>query len=244
MKLIDLNADLGESAIAIANGTQQQLLQFITSANIACGGHAGDEATMRTTLEQCRQHHVAIGAHPSYPDRTNFGRTHIEISPADLAASLTAQVESLIKIADELGVKVTHLKPHGALYNAAAQDARLAQTIVDSVRHHPHLILYGLRGSVMLDVFREAGFRTARETFADRAYQPDGTLRPRHLPGAVLTDPHQIAANILDLTHQADTICIHSDTKNAIAIAQAVRAALTANAIALSQIQLDGPPGP
>ena len=227
MKYIDLNADLGESPTAISDGTQQQLLQFITSANIACGGHAGDEATMRTTIEQCRQSHIAIGAHPSYPDRANFGRTQIEISPAHLAASLTAQVESLIKIAGELGVKVTHLKPHGALYNAAAQDARLAQTIVESIRHHPHLILYGLRGSLMLDVFQKAGFRTASETFADRAYQPDGTLRPRHLPGAVLTDPQQIAANILALTHQADTICIHSDTKNAIEIAQAVRAALT-----------------
>ena len=236
MKHIDLNADLGESPIAIADGTQQQLLQFITSANIACGGHAGDDATMRTTLEQCRQSNVAIGAHPSYPDRTNFGRTKIEISPAHLAASLTAQVEALIKIADELGVQVTHLKPHGALYNAAAQDARLAKTIVESIRHHPHLILYGLRGSVMLDVFREAGFRVARETFADRAYQPDGTLRLRHLPGAVLTDPQQVAANVLALTHQADTICIHSDTKNAIEIAQAVRAALTSQGFTLSPL--------
>ena len=236
MKYIDLNADLGESPIAIADGTQQQLLQFITSANIACGGHAGDEATMRTTLAQCRQSNVAIGAHPSYPDRTNFGRTKIEISPAHLAASLTAQVEALIKIADELGVKVTHLKPHGALYNAAAQDARIAQTIVESVRHHPELILYGLRHSVMLDVFQEAGFRTASEAFADRAYQPDGKLRPRHLPGAVLTDPQQIAANIIALTHQADTICIHSDTPNAIEIAQAVRAALTAQGFTISPI--------
>ena len=236
MKLIDLNADLGESPAALADGTQQQLLQFITSANIACGGHAGDAATMRTTLEQCRQSNVAIGAHPSYPDRANFGRAQIEISAAHLAASLTAQVEALIKIANELGVKVTHLKPHGALYNAAAQDARLAQTIVESVRHHPHLILYGLRGSVMLDVFREAGFRVAREAFADRAYQPDGTLRLRHLPGAVLTDPQQVAANVLALTHQADTICIHSDTKNAIEIAQAVRAALTAQGFTLSPL--------
>lgn len=236
MKLIDLNADLGESPAAISDGTQRQLLRFITSANIACGGHAGDEATMRTTIEQCRQSNVAIGAHPSYPDRANFGRTQIEISPAHLAASLTAQVEALIKIANELGVKVTHLKPHGALYNAAAQDARLAQTIVESIRHHPHLILYGLRGSVMLDVFREAGFRVARETFADRAYQPDGTLRPRHLPGAVLTDPQQVAANVLALTHQADTICIHSDTKNAIEIAQAVRAALTSQGFTLSPL--------
>ncbi len=233
MKLIDLNADLGESPTAIANGTQQQLLRFITSANIACGGHAGDEATMRTTIQQCQKANVAIGAHPSYPDRTNFGRNQIEISPADLAASLTAQVESLIEIANELGVKVTHLKPHGALYNAAAQDARLAQTIVESVRHHPHLILYGLRSSVMLDVFQKAGFRTARETFADRAYQPDGTLRPRHLPGAILTDPHRIAANLLDLTHQADTICIHSDTKNAVAIAQAVHSSLTTQGFTL-----------
>ena len=236
MKQIDLNADLGESPTAIANGTQSQLLQFITSANIACGGHAGDPATMRTTIQQCQKSNVAIGAHPSYPDRVNFGRTQIEISPAHLAASLTAQLESLIEIANELGVRVTHLKPHGALYNAAAQDARIAQTIVDSVRHYPHLILYGLRGSVMLDVFQKAGFRTAREAFADRAYQPDGTLRPRHLPGAILTDPHQIAANILALTHHSDTICIHSDTKNAPEIAQAVRAALTAQGFTLSPL--------
>lgn len=236
MKYIDLNADLGESIAVMADGTQEQLLRHITSANIACGGHAGDAASMRVTLEQCRHRQVAIGAHPSYPDRANFGRADLAIASADLAASITAQVEALIKIANELGVTVTHLKPHGALYNAAAQDSQIAQTIVEAVRRHPQLILYGLRGSIMLEVFRAAGFRTASEVFADRAYQPDGTLRPRHLPGAVLTDPQQIAANVIALTPQAETICIHSDTPHAIEIAQAVRAALTAHGFTLSPI--------
>ena len=223
MKPIDLNADIEDAA-------QQHLLSLITSANIACGGHAGDPAMMRLTLQQCRTQGVAAGAHPSYPDRANFGRTPLDLSPADLAATVAQQVQALADIAEDLVIALTHVKPHGALYNAAARDAGIARAIATGLRAHPHLILYGLRGSLMLDVFQQAGFRIAAEVFADRAYQPDGSLRPRHLPGALITDPQQAARNALALLSSGgvDTICLHSDTPGALAIASAVREALTA----------------
>jgi len=216
MKFIDLNADLGEST---DYHLQEQLLHLITSANIACGGHAGDADTMRITLEQCRRHQVAAGAHPSYPDRENFGRQTLAISQAELTASIAAQVNAL--------GPVTHVKPHGALYNEAAKDPQIAQAIADAIQPGP--VLYGLKGSLMLDVFRKAGFRIAREVFADRAYQPDGSLRPRHLPGALITDPSEAAANALKLAEDADTICLHSDTPGAVEIARAVRQTLEQN---------------
>lgn len=237
MKRIDLNADVGESPAASLDGSQEALLRVITSANLACGGHAGDRETMTIALEQCRRHRVAAGAHPSYPDPANFGRLTLAISPADLAASLAAQFTALHTLALELGVPLTHVKPHGALYNDAARDPQLAQVIVEALGDHPALLLYGLRGSVMLDVFRQAGFRTAAEAFADRAYQPDGSLRPRSLPGALITDPHQAAANALKLAEEgADTLCVHSDTPGALAIAEAVREKLTARGYAIGPL--------
>ncbi len=231
---IDLNADLGESR---DYALQERLLQVITSANVACGGHAGDGETMRTTLEQCRCLGVAAGAHPSYPDRMNFGRLALNLPPADLAASIAAQVAELMEVARALGVVVTHAKPHGALYNQAARDPAIAAAIVDGLRAYPALVLYGLRGSVMLDVFRDAGFATASEVFADRAYEPDGSLRPRDLPGALLEDPATAAGNALQLALSgADTVCVHSDTPGAVAIARAVRERLTASGFTLGPI--------
>jgi UPF0271 protein len=237
MKRIDLNADLGESQAALLDGTQAALLCEITSANIACGGHAGDPVLMRATVEQCQSEGVSAGAHPSYPDRENFGRTTLDMALSDLTASIAEQLHSLQHLARELGVAITHLKPHGALYNDAAKDPQLAQAIVHAAVEYPNLILYGLRGSIMIDVFRQAGFRTAAEVFADRAYQPDGSLRPRHLPGALITDPDEAAANALKLAEsKADTICVHSDTPNAIAIARAVRAKLVSHGFTIGPI--------
>ncbi len=237
MKRIDLNADLGESAEAVLNGQQAELLRTISSANIACGGHAGDESTMRQTLEQCRLAGVAAGAHPSYPDRANFGRTTLDISPSALTDSLRHQFQTLLHLASQAGIVLTHVKPHGALYNDAAKDPQVTQSIVRALDGHPHLILYGLRGSVMLDVFREAGFRTASEAFADRAYQPDGSLRPRHLPGALITNPTEAATNALALASAgADTLCVHSDTPGALAIAQAVREKLAENGFVIGPV--------
>ncbi len=231
---IDLNADLGESR---DYALQERLLQVITSANVACGGHAGDSETMRTTLEQCRRLGVAAGAHPSYPDRMNFGRLALNLQPADLAASIAAQVAELMEVARALGVVVTHVKPHGALYNQAARDPAIAAAIVEGLRAYPALVLYGLRGSVMLDVFRDAGFATASEVFADRAYETDGSLRPRDLPGALLEDPATAAGNALQLALSgADTVCVHSDTPGAVAIARAVRERLTMSGFTLGPI--------
>jgi len=228
MKFIDLNADVGE---ATDYDLQEQLLQLITSANIACGGHAGDADSIRLTVEQCLRHHVAIGAHPSYPDRENFGRAALAISKVELTASIAVQLNAL--------GPVTHVKAHGALYNEAAKNPEIAQAIADAIAHHPvstRPVLYGLKGSLMLDVFQKAGFRTAREVFADRAYQPDGSLRPRHLPGALITDPDEAAANAVKLAEDADTICIHSDTLGAVQIAHAVRRALEHNGYRLRPV--------
>lgn len=236
MTSIDLNADLGELPSALADGTQEQLLRLITSANIACGGHAGDAELMRATLAQCRKHGVAAGAHPSYPDRANFGRSPVEISATALAESIAEQVQTLLDIASELGVALTHVKPHGALYNQAAQQPEIAWAMVRGLEAHRGLILYALRGSPTLPILEEADFRVAREVFADRAYQPDGTLRPRHLPGALLTDPKAAAANALGLANDADTLCLHSDTPGAVAIAHAVREALLKNGFTLAHL--------
>ncbi len=219
---LDLNADLGESRAALDDGSQEQLLRYLTSANIACGGHAGDAETMRLTLLQCRARGVAPGAHPSYPDRENFGRLTMNLPPDALAATIAEQIDALAQLARDLGLALTHIKPHGALYNDAARDPAIAQAILAGTRHYPDLVLYGLRGSVMLQVFAAAGRRTAREIFADRAYQPDGSLRPRHLPGALLTDPAAAVANVRALAHDADTVCIHSDTPHALELAAAV----------------------
>ncbi|MBY0508474.1 MAG: LamB/YcsF family protein [Bryobacteraceae bacterium] len=227
---IDLNADLGESVALLEDGRQEALLRLITSANIACGGHAGDAALIQATVAQCQRFGVAIGAHPGYPDRENFGRVAMSMPPGELARSVAAQVRAL--------PEVRHVKPHGALYNTAARDAGVAREIVDglaSLMAKP--VLYGLRGSVMLDVFAAAGYRTASEVFADRRYQPDGSLLPRHLPGALIEDPAIAAANALSLAAQgADTICIHSDTPGAVAIAGAVRQALLSAGYALSPV--------
>lgn len=228
---IDLNADLGESG---DYARQEELLREITSANVACGGHAGDAESMRATLGQCLRLGVAVGAHPSYPDRANFGRVELKLSPADLAASVSAQLAEFMAAARAVGATVKHVKPHGALYNVAARDAAVAAAIVEGVRAYPDLVLYGLRGSVMLEVFRTAGFLTASEAFADRAYEPDGSLRPRHLPGALIVDPEEAASNALELARGgADTLCVHSDTPGALAIARRVRAKLTASGFLL-----------
>lgn len=231
---IDLNADLGESP---DYARQEELLQVITSANVACGGHAGDAESMRLTLEQCRRLEVAAGAHPSYPDRANFGRVALDMPPADLAAAIAAQMAAFMEAARDAGVAVRHVKPHGALYNQAARDRTIAAAIVKGLRKYPHLLLYGLRGSIMLDVFREAGFATASEVFADRTYEPDGSLRPRHLTGALIAEPSEAAANALHLARSgADTVCVHSDTPGAAAIARAVGEQLTASGFILGRL--------
>jgi 5-oxoprolinase (ATP-hydrolysing) subunit A len=237
MKSIDLNCDMGEMPEAVADGTQESLMKSITSANVACGGHAGDEAMMRTTIEQALRHNVNVGAHPGYPDRANFGRLELNLSTEQVADSVHAQVELLARIADSCGAKVVHVKPHGALYNQAVKNRELARAIAQGVaRWSRDVVLVGLAGSPMLEVFREAGFVVAAEAFADRRYEPDGTLRSRKFDDALLRDPAQAAQQALGMVERgavvssdgsevpvnAQTICIHGDTPGAMQIAAAV----------------------
>jgi UPF0271 protein len=237
---IDLNCDMGEMPEHISDGTQEALMRSITSVNIACGGHAGDAHTMATTIQQALRHKLAVGAHPGYPDRENFGRLELNLSPEAIADSIHAQVQALAKIAERHGVRLTHVKPHGALYNQAVHDRQLAQAIATGVaRLRCDVVLVGLAGSAMLDVFRQAGFPVAAEAFADRRYEPDGTLRSRKHPDALIHDPAEAAQQALSIVQgkviardgsqvplHADTLCIHSDTPGSPQIAAQVAKAL------------------
>ena len=232
LKSIDLNCDMGELPEAIADGTQEALMRSITSANVACGGHAGDDSTMKTTIEQALRWKVAIGAHPGYPDRANFGRLELNMSAWEIAVSVFEQVRALGKIAGRW--RLVHVKPHGALYNQAVGNRELAEAIARGVGlWSRHVVLVGLAGSPMLDVFREAGFAVAAEAFADRRYEPDGTLRSRKFEDALIRDPVEAGRQALNIVERgmviasdgrevavnAQTICIHGDTPGAPQIA-------------------------
>jgi 5-oxoprolinase (ATP-hydrolysing) subunit A len=251
---IDLNCDMGEMPEAISDGTQLALMKSITSANIACGGHAGDEQTMRTTIEQALRYGVAVGAHPGYADRENFGRLELTITPEDVAKSVFEQVRALVRIAETCGARVVHVKPHGALYNQAVRNRELAGAIADGVaRWSREVVLVGLAGSPMLDVFRDAGFAVAAEAFADRGYEPDGTLRSRKFEDALIRDPEQAARQALGMVERgvvkardgsevavaAQTICIHGDTPGAPAIALEVARVLRESGVTLSGLAGD-----
>ena len=248
---MDLNCDLGELPAAIADGTQEALLRCITSANVACGGHAGDAQTMRVTIEQALRAGVAVGAHPGYPDRANFGRLELKMPPEALAASICEQVRTLAEIAAACGARLVHVKPHGALYNQAVQDRELAAAIAQGVAMWgKEVVLVGLAGSPMLNVFREAGFAVAAEAFADRRYEPDGTLRSRKFADALLRGPAEAARQALSIAQRgvvtacdggevqltAETICIHGDTPGAPQIAAAVAGSLREAGIGLGAL--------
>ncbi len=241
MKRLDLNCDLGELPEMVADGSQEALMQFVTSANVACGGHAGDEAVMRTTIEQALRHGVAVGAHPGYEDRQNFGRVTLALTVEQIRDSVHRQVLALAEVAANCGAQIKHVKAHGALYNDAAKNAGIASAIAEGVRQwRQDVVLVGLADSVMLREFRAAGFRVAAEAFADRRYEKGGSLRARKFRDALLDKPEDAAAQavriaagrgVLTREHtavpvEADTICIHGDTPGAARIAEAVRAAL------------------
>lgn len=182
----DLNADVGESYGAWVMGADADLMPFITSANVACGAHAGDPLTMSRTVALARRHGVAVGAHPGYPDRDGFGRRDLAMSAEELETTLLAQIGALWAIASDAGVELGHVKPHGALYNRAAADPAIAACVARAIGRFPaRLTLVGLAGSALIDAGIRAGLPVAAEAFADRAYEPDGSLRPRSLPGAV-----------------------------------------------------------
>jgi UPF0271 protein len=226
---IDLNCDVGELPGPQGRRADRDLIGLVSSVNIACGGHAGDDATMEATVHAAVASGAVIGAHPSYVDRDGFGRRPRAQDARSAALALRAQLDTLCAIASSLGARVAHVKPHGALYNDAAADPELAAALARAVREtDDSLVLVGLAQSELLRAGRAAGLRVAAEGFCDRAYEPDGTLRSRALPGAVLAEPDAAAQQAVALALRGDitTLCIHGDEPAAVAIARAVRAAL------------------
>lgn len=223
---IDLNCDMGELEDA---AHEAALMQYITSANIACGGHAGDEAIMERTARLALERGVRIGAHPGYPDRANFGRLEMPLSSGEIAETVFQQIARLEAVVSKLGGRIVHVKPHGALYNVAVRNTEVARAIAGGVAAwDPRVTLFGLAGSAMLEVGRQLGMEVAAEAFADRRYEPDGTLRPRKFADALITDPREAAAQALRFAREgkAQTICVHGDTPGAVDILKACREAV------------------
>ncbi len=226
---IDLNADVGEGC-----GQDAALMRCISSANVACGLHAGDPAVMRDTVLLAREHGVAVGAHPGFADREHFGRRDLRLPPHEITDLVARQIDALSEIAAAAGVRLQHVKPHGALYNIAVRDRRVADAIARAAAAaDPSLILFGLPESDLVAAGRAVGLRTAREAFADRAYRPDGTLVPRSEPGAVIHDPAEVLARVVSMASNpnVDTICVHGDTPGAADLAAHIRATLEAATI-------------
>lgn len=238
---IDFNCDLGEGC-----GEDAAIIPLITSASIACGGHAGDDATMRTTLRLCRQHGVAAGAHPGYADRANFGRIDVPLSRDEIAALVSAQLARLSALAASEGIRLAHVKPHGALYNLAARDRGVADAIAGAVAaFDPSLVLFGLSGSRLTQAGEAAGLRVAHEVFAERRYERDGTLTPRMRDDAVIEGLDEALAQVGRFVREgavvartgeriplrADTLCLHGDRAGAAGFAQAIRDALLVDGV-------------
>lgn len=226
---IDLNCDLGEGI-----GNDEAIMPYITSANIACGFHAGDESTMRETLRLAKRFGVNAGAHPSWNDRENFGRKEMNASPEEAEKLVFEQIQILMAIAKEEGVTLIHVKPHGALYNQSAKDIELARAIVRAVKTiSVDLILVGLAGSRSLEAGRQVGVRVSAEGFPDRVYNADGSLISRSLPGALIESPEEVAKHAVELikTGKMDTLCLHGDHPNAAANAKMLKEVLEKNGV-------------
>jgi 5-oxoprolinase (ATP-hydrolysing) subunit A len=245
---VDLNLDAGERPEAIADGSEADLLALVSSVNIACGGHAGSAETMAATLDAARRLGLACGAHPGYPDRAGFGRTRMSLTHREFVSSVRDQVESLATIATSLGVELRHVKPHGALYHDAATDPAMAEAMAEALAPWRGAVyLVGLAGLGCLEVYRRHGFAVLAEAFAERRYEPDGTLRARGFPDAVIHDPAEAAAQAVRIVLQgealavdgspvrlrADTLCMHSDSPAALAVIRAVRRSLEAAGVAV-----------
>lgn len=248
---IDLNCDMGESFGAYHLGQDAEVMPWITSANIACGFHAGDPLVMDHTVALAVKHGVAIGAHPGYPDLQGFGRRNMDLIPEEVESMVLYQVGALAGVARAHGVDLAHVKAHGALYNQAAASRKLSVAIARGVARFSHaLVLVGLAGSLLVEAGQAAGLRVVNEAFPDRAYNPDGTLRSRKLPGAVLEDPRDVCANALALARdgisitsgsqnhaiRVDTLCLHGDNPSAGENARQVRAALEAAGIPVAAL--------
>lgn len=246
--MIDLNSDLGESFGTWRLGDDAAMLSIVTSANVACGYHAGDPTTLRTTCRGAVANGVTIGAHVSFPDLLGFGRRHLDMAPDELRDAVLYQLGALDGFARIAGSKVSYIKPHGALYHAVASDRRFAAAIVDAAAEFDdHLQIMCLPGSEVLLAAADAGLPAVGEAFADRAYRPDGGLVSRREPNSVITDPDRIAERVVQIAvdHtvvaadgstipiEAQSLCVHGDTPGAVAIARAVRSALDTAGVAM-----------
>jgi 5-oxoprolinase (ATP-hydrolysing) subunit A len=244
---IDINCDMGEGC-----GNDAELMKYISSANIACGFHAGDANTMKRTVDLAIENGVAIGAHPGYHDRENFGRTNMQLPAKEVYEIVTEQIAALNEIAKSCGSQLAHVKPHGALYNQAANDSELAGAIADAVYDFDNkLILFGLSGSNYITIAEKRHLRVASEVFADRTYQNDGSLTPRTQSNALINDPTNAATQVLDMVKYGrvrtvdavmikvatDTICIHGDGAYAVEFAVAIHKSLTDGGIEICSIE-------
>ena len=248
---IDLNSDVGESFGAYRLGADADVMRSITSANIACGYHAGDPGVMRETVRLARDAGVAVGAHPGFPDLAGFGRRELRASPREIEDMVLYQTGALSAIARAENVTVTHVKPHGALYNMAARDRTLADAIARAVKSFDaSLVLFGLPGSELLRAGAASGLRVASEGFADRAYSPDGSLAPRGVAGSVIHDADEVVRRAVrmvsegrvtatdgsELTFRVDTLCVHGDTPGAGELTARLRAGLERHGVAVRSL--------
>jgi 5-oxoprolinase (ATP-hydrolysing) subunit A len=248
---VDINCDLGESFGAYKMGTDEDILNFVTSANIACGFHAGDPATMHKTVKLALEKGVGIGAHPGLPDLVGFGRRNMDISAQEAYDMTLYQIGALYGFVKAEGGHIQHVKPHGALYNMAAQNARLSEAIAEAVyKIDPELILFGLSGSELVKAGEKIGLKTASEVFADRTYQQDGSLTSRRQPDALIKDEKTAVEQVIrmvkegrvksqqgvDVALRADTVCIHGDGVKALEFAKQIRDLLAAGGISVLAI--------
>lgn len=252
MYFVDLNCDLGESFGNYKCGMDEEVIPFISSANVACGFHASDPIVMTKTVDLAKKNDVAVGAHPGYPDLVGFGRRNLAVSPAEVKAMVQYQVGALQAIARAQGVQVYHVKPHGAMYNMAGKDEKLAEAICEAIYEvDSRLILLGLSGSEMLKAAERIGLRAAKEVFADRAYEEDGSLVARSKPGAMITDEDEAIQRVVrmikegkvtaisgkDIEVQADSICVHGDGEKALAFVEKIRKALMREGVEIKALK-------
>lgn len=251
MYQVDLNSDLGESFGAYTIGLDQDVIAHVSSANIACGYHAGDPLVMDRTVAACKAAGVAVGAHPGYPDLMGFGRRNMACSPKEVKAYIQYQMGALLAFTAAHGVKLQHCKPHGALYNMAGKDMDLAMAIAEGIYSVDRdVILLGLAGSKMLEAGRQVGLRVASEVFADRAYQADGSMVPRSKPGAVIHDKDEAISRTIrmvtegkvtaitgeEVSIEAHSICVHGDNPSAVEFVKNIRAKLEGDGVAIAPI--------
>ncbi|EMI10187.1 5-oxoprolinase subunit PxpA [Anoxybacillus gonensis] len=251
MYRIDLNCDMGESFGVYRMGNDEEILNYVTSANIACGFHAGDPSTMRKTVQLALEKGVSIGAHPGLPDLIGFGRRNMAITPEEVYDLVVYQVGALYGFVKAAGGRMQHVKPHGALYNMAAKDSALSEAIAKAVYDiDSSLVLFGLAGSELIKAGDRIGLKTANEVFSDRTYEQDGSLTPRHKPNALIHDEQEAIQQVVrmvkegkvrsqqgtDVEIQADTICIHGDGVHALTFAKKIFEALKKEGIVITSL--------